>query len=171
MTTSTTAIYNASMWNTTDAEIPARHLIPIWLRLVYLVMYCVIFVVGIFGNSLVICVVARSKPMQTITNLFIVNLAISDVTMCLLAIPFTPMSYFLNDWIFGSVLCHLVPMTLAVSVYVSTLTSTVIAIDRYFVIVHPFKPRMTTNVCIIVIAFIWWVLLNTYIYCCMHVYV
>lgn len=96
--------------------------------------------------------------MQTITNLFIVNLAISDVMMCLLAIPFTPLSYFLNDWVFGSALCNLVPMTLGVSVYVSTLSSTVIAVDRYFVIVHPFKPRMTTPVCLIVIGIIWQVL-------------
>jgi neuropeptide Y receptor len=40
-------------------------------------------------------------------------------------------------------------------VYVSTLTSLAIAIDRYFVIVHPFKPRMKLGVCILLIAVVW----------------
>ncbi len=39
--------------------------------------------------------------------------------------------------------------------YVSTLTSLAIAIDRYFVIVHPFKPRMKLGVCILLIAVVW----------------
>jgi neuropeptide Y receptor len=74
---------------------------------------------------------------------------------CLLAVPFTPLSFFSENWIFGKFLCHLVPFSLGVCVYVSTLTSLAIAIDRYFVIVHPFKPRMKLGVCILLIGVIW----------------
>ena len=93
--------------------------------------------------------------MQSVTNVFIMNLALSDILMCLLAVPFTPISFFLEYWILGKFLCHLVPFSLGVSVYVSTLTSLAIAIDRYFVIVHPFKPRMRLGVCILLIAVVW----------------
>lgn len=125
------------------------------LTALFICLYAIIFLIGVSGNSLVIFVVIRNKAMQTITNIFITNLAVSDIMMCFLAVPFTPLSFFMNSWIFGKVLCHIVPMSLCICVYVSTLTSTAIAVDRYFVIVYPFKPRMKTGVCLLMILAIW----------------
>jgi len=53
------------------------------------------------------------------------------------------------------VLCHVVPMIMGVSVYVSTLTSMAIAVDRYFAIVHPLRSRLTSRGCLFVIAAVW----------------
>ncbi|KAH3706757.1 prolactin-releasing peptide receptor-like isoform X2 [Dreissena polymorpha] len=125
------------------------------LTVVFIILYVVLFFIGFSGNSLVVYIVMRNKAMQTITNIFITNLAISDIMICLLAVPFTPLSYFMNSWVFGDGLCHIVPMSLCICVFVSTLTSTAIAVDRYFVIVYPFKPRMKTCVCILMIIAIW----------------
>ncbi|XP_060601611.1 neuropeptide Y receptor type 2-like [Ruditapes philippinarum] len=125
------------------------------LTAIFIILYVILFFIGVSGNSLVVYVVLRNKAMQSITNIFITNLAVSDIMMCLLAVPFTPLSYFMNSWTFGEVLCHIVPMTLCICVYVSTLTSTAIAVDRYFVIVYPFKPRMKTCVCLLMIVAIW----------------
>ena len=55
----------------------------------------------------------------------------------------------------GRILCHLISYSLAISAYVNTLTSLVIAIDRYFVIIYPFKPRMKLSVCILLIVVVW----------------
>lgn len=126
-----------------------------WLRVVLISLYVVIFALGVAGNSLVVYIVAARRAMQSITNIFIANLAVSDVIMCLLAVPFTPISGLLQSWPFGEALCHVVPMTMGVSVHVSTLTSTAIAVDRYFVIVHPFRPRMKSAVCLVLIGAIW----------------
>ena len=126
-----------------------------WFRVIFIFLYGLIFLLGLSGNILVVHIVVHNKQMKTITNIFITNLAFSDILMCLVAVPFTPLSAFMSSWVFGDVLCHIVPMILAVSVYVSTLTSTAIAIDRYFVIVHPFKPRMKTTVCLLIIVCIW----------------
>jgi len=125
------------------------------LRAALIVAYSVIFVLGIAGNTLVVYVVAHNSSMQTTTNVFIANLAVSDIMMCLLAVPFTPISGLLQAWPFGSALCRFVPMTLGVSVYVSTLTSTAIAVDRYCVIVHPFLRRMRIRACLVLICIIW----------------
>jgi len=83
-----------------------------WLRVILISLYVVIFVLGLAGNSLVVYIVAARKTMQSITNIFIANLAVSDIIMCLLAVPFTPISGLLQSWPFGEALCHLVPMTL-----------------------------------------------------------
>lgn len=120
-----------------------------------IIIYSIIFLLGTVGNSLVVYVVCRKRSMQSVTNVFIMNLAFSDILMCLLAVPFTPISFFQEYWMLGKFLCHLVPFSLGVSVYVSTLTSLAIAIDRYFVIVHPFKPRMRRGVCVLLIAVVW----------------
>lgn len=126
-----------------------------WVQSMCILLYSLIFLLGVSGNSLVVYVVLRNRAMQTITNIFITNLAISDILMCLLAVPFTPIGFYLTSWVFGETLCHLVPMTLGLSVYVSTLTSTAIAIDRFFVIVHPFRPRMKKVTCLMLLVAIW----------------
>ncbi len=140
-------------------------------------LYSLIFLIGITGNILVVYVVCRKKSMQSVTNLFIMNLALSDILMCMLAVTFTPISFFQDYWVLGKLqvhlnvflfysvyllfyfvilsLCHLINFTMGVSVYVSTLTSLAIALDRYFVIVHPFKPRMKLSVCIFLIGVVW----------------
>lgn len=125
------------------------------VQLIFYIFYGNIFVVGVLGNALVCFVVARNRQMQTVTNLFIANLAVSDVLLCVLAVPFTPLYTFLGGWIFGRTLCHLVPYAQGVSVYISTLTLTSIAIDRFIVIIYPFHPRMKIQVCLLVILGVW----------------
>lgn len=121
----------------------------------FIVTYILIFIMGVFGNVLVCFVVFRNRLMQSVTNLFITNLALSDILLCILAVPFTPSYTFLRRWVFGTILCHLVPYAQGVSVYTSTLTLTAIAIDRFFVIIYPFQQRMKLIACIIIILIIW----------------
>ncbi|XP_018334615.1 prolactin-releasing peptide receptor-like [Agrilus planipennis] len=125
------------------------------VQALFFIVYTTIFVLGIFGNLLVCYVVLRNKAMQTVTNLFIANLALSDIFLCTLAVPFTPLYTFLGRWVFGELICHLVSHAQGISVYISTLTLTSIAIDRYVVIIYPFYPRMKLITCLIIIVCIW----------------
>ena len=102
----------------------------LWVQLGFGLLYLIIFCLGVFGNLLVIIVVCRNKHMKNVTNLFILNLAFSDVVMCLFAVPFTPLASFTGRWLFGRTLCILFPFSQGVSVYISTLTLTIIAVDR-----------------------------------------
>lgn len=125
------------------------------VQTVFYAFYSIIFVLGLFGNVLVVFVVGRNRQMHTVTNLFIANLALSDVLLCVLAVPFTPLYTFLNRWVFGKTLCHVVPYAQGASVYISTLTLTSIAVDRFLVIIYPFHPRMKIEVCLAIIVSIW----------------
>lgn len=118
-------------------------------------LYITIFVTGICGNVLVCYVVFRNKAMHTVTNIFIANLALSDILLCTFAVPFTPLYLFMHEWVFGDVLCHLVPYAQGVSVYISAFTLMSIAIDRFFVIIHPFKPRLQVKYSLLIVVFIW----------------
>jgi len=59
---------------------------------VYCVAYVIVFVVGLIGNSFVIAVVYRAPRMRTVTNFFIVNLAVADVLVIVFCLPATLMS-------------------------------------------------------------------------------
>lgn len=56
---------------------------------------------------------------------------------------------------FGKLLCHLLPYAQGVSVYISAFTLMSIAIDRFFVIIYPFKPRMEIRICLLIVACVW----------------
>lgn len=127
----------------------------IFVQMSFSIFYLAIFIVGIIGNVLVCYVVCRNKAMHTVTNFFITNLALSDILLCILAVPFTPLYTFLGQWIFGNLLCHLVPFAQGVSIYISTLTLTSIAMDRYIVIIYPFRHRMRVSICMVIITAIW----------------
>ncbi|CAN7937360.1 unnamed protein product, partial [Ixodes hexagonus] len=140
--------YHVSVINDYITSIPA-------VKAFFYCIYILIFVVGICGNVLVCYVVFRNKSMQTVTNFFITNLGLSDILLCTLAVPFTPLYQFMRKWVFGRVLCHLVPYAQGVSVYISSFTLMAIAIDRFFVIIYPFKPRLQIKVCFMIIISIW----------------
>lgn len=126
------------------------------LKIFFYLFYLLIFVLGLAGNALVCYVVIRNKSMHNVTNVFITNLALSDILLCIFAVPFTPL-YLLTfkAWVFGKLFCHLVPYAQGVSVYISAFTLMAIAIDRFFVIIHPFKPRMAMYTCGLIIVTIW----------------
>lgn len=118
-------------------------------------LYVIAFLLGMFGNFLVCFVVCRQRTMQTVTNFFITNLAVADVLLCLFCVTLTPTYTFVGKWMFGKFLCHLVAFLQCFCVYLSTLTLTSIAIDRFFVIIFPFRPRMKISTCCIILVLIW----------------
>lgn len=126
-----------------------------FVQFVFSLLYIIIFLVGMFGNFLVCFVVARQRTMQTVTNFFITNLAFADILLCLFCVTLTPTYTFLGRWIFGKFLCQLMAFLQCWCVYLSTLTLTSIAIDRFFVIIFPFRPRMKIATCLLILLLIW----------------
>lgn len=89
-----TLIMNASLNATSESafipELFYRHSMA--MTAVYCVAYLLVFAVGIVGNFFVIAVVFRSPRMRTVTNFFIVNLAVADILVIVFCLPATLMS-------------------------------------------------------------------------------
>lgn len=62
------------------------------VKALLIVAYSVIIIMSLFGNMLVCHVVLKNKRMRSATSLFIVNLAVSDIMITLLNMPFTLVS-------------------------------------------------------------------------------
>lgn len=74
-----------------------------------LALYSIIFLLAIVGNSLVILTLVQNKRMRTITNLFLLNLAVSDIFLGVFCMPFTLVGTILRNFIFGEIMCKLLP--------------------------------------------------------------
>ncbi|KAG8174766.1 hypothetical protein JTE90_024232 [Oedothorax gibbosus] len=126
------------------------------------IMYIVISVAAIGGNVIVCYIVFAYQRMRSVTNFFIVNLAVGDILMASLCIPFGFVSnLLLQYWPFGAVMCVVVSYAQAVSVFVSAYTLVAISVDRYIAILYPLRPRMTKLQAKLIIGLIWIVALLT----------
>uniref|UniRef100_A0AC35U5W0 G_PROTEIN_RECEP_F1_2 domain-containing protein n=1 Tax=Rhabditophanes sp. KR3021 TaxID=114890 RepID=A0AC35U5W0_9BILA len=107
------------------------------IMIVFLVFYVHIFLFGIIGNATIAYMTLKHKVLQSVQNIFILNLVISDIIVCIFSLPLTPITNIVKQWHFGTPMCHLLPMIQAVSVYVSSFSLSAIAIDRYILVVRP----------------------------------
>jgi len=95
--------------------------------------------VVIIGNSLVIAAVFTHRNLRTVTNTFIVSLAVADLLLGAVVLPFSSVNEILGWWPFGSIWCS---AWLAIDVWVCTasiLNLCAISLDRYLAISRPFE--------------------------------
>ncbi|XP_036675779.3 dopamine D2-like receptor isoform X4 [Drosophila suzukii] len=96
-------------------------------------------ILTLFGNILVILSVCRERSLQTVTNYFIVSLAIADLLVAVVVMPFAV--YFLVNgvWALPDVVCD---FYIAMDVICSTssiFNLVAISIDRYIAVTQPIK--------------------------------
>ena len=92
-----------------------------------------------FGNLSVCYAVYRSQRLRTLRNMFVVALAVSDIFMSTCCIPFSVVTLYLGQWIFGQRFCCFHGFAVFTFGLVSLHTMAVIAVSRYFRVVKPNK--------------------------------
>ncbi|NXM64546.1 OX2R protein, partial [Illadopsis cleaveri] len=107
--------------------------------------YIVVFIVALIGNVLVCLAVWKNHHMRTVTNYFIVNLSLADILVTITCLPATLVVDITETWFFGQTLCKVIPYLQTVSVSVSVLTLSCIALDRWYAICHPLMFKSTAK--------------------------
>ncbi|RUS79277.1 hypothetical protein EGW08_012964, partial [Elysia chlorotica] len=108
---------------------------------IIIVPYALIFLLSVLGNGLVILTLVRHKKMRTITNMYLINLACSDLLLAVFCMPFTLIPMLMQEFVFGPVLCVLIRYAQAVSVGVSCGTLVAISLERFYAICEPLRSR------------------------------
>lgn len=116
---------------------------------IFMFLYAVVGFVGLVGNISMLIVMGKRRLYQDPTFFFLGNLAFSDLIKCIFVLPISLANMLIQNWIFGSFLCFFLPMIQFFPIHASMLTFLMIAIDRYRVIVNPFKARAPAGLCII----------------------
>lgn len=115
-------------------------------RITKIGLYTLIFTLSCIGNSLVAIVIIRAQGTWTSANVLILNLALCDLILPTLSIPFDLALEEVNYiWPFGSGMCKVLwPFQTAFSTS-SSLTLVAISLDRYRTIGKPLSMRVSTG--------------------------
>ncbi|XP_062619522.1 rhodopsin-like [Saccostrea cucullata] len=128
---------------------------------VHLVLGVVATLVGIISltsNGFIIWMFYRYRSLRISSNLLVLNLAITDTFLALGNLPWLAISSFRGYWIFGYIGCQVYGFIGAMAGFISINTLTVIAMERFFVIVirMPWKQVKTSSKTVgVAILFIW----------------
>uniref|UniRef100_T1JMX2 G-protein coupled receptors family 1 profile domain-containing protein n=1 Tax=Strigamia maritima TaxID=126957 RepID=T1JMX2_STRMM len=118
-------------------------------------LFAVVFIVSLIANACLAAVVLRYRELRTVTNFFIINLALAD---CLFAasIPLVAITRVSETWILGDTVCRLLLYFQFVCGAVLLWTLTMISLERYrCIVLHPMKSRLTSVHAWILILIIW----------------
>lgn len=131
------------------------HLVSV-SNIIYISVEFLLMVAILFGNLLTVAVVARFSHLQTVTNKFVMSLAMSDI-MVGLVIPYHSMFYIFPSLNSHKIACLLYYAFMTLSCGVSIISLTTISLDRYIAIFYPLRYAglMTGRTSNVVIAGVW----------------
>ncbi|XP_014305162.1 C-C chemokine receptor type 6 [Myotis lucifugus] len=104
-------------------------------RLFVPITYSLICVFGLLGNVLVVLTFAFYKKAKSMTDVYLLNMALADI-LFVLTLPFWAVTHATGQWVFSSALCKLVRGVYAVNFHCGMLLLACISLDRYVAIVQ-----------------------------------
>lgn len=96
-------------------------------------LYSLVFAFGLVGNLLVVLALTNSSKHKSITDIYLLNLALSDL-LFVTTLPFWT-HYVLNEQGFNNALCKLITAFYFIGYFSGIFFITIISIDRYVAIV------------------------------------
>ncbi|XP_038654441.1 atypical chemokine receptor 2-like [Scyliorhinus canicula] len=119
------------------------------------VLYITAFVFGILGNSFLVLMILKYLKLKTMTDIYLLNLAISDFLFAV-SLPFWA-TYVTTEWIFGNAMCKIISAVYSVNFYSGIFFIACMSLDMYLQIVHTvsMKNHRTIFKSIVISAAVW----------------
>ncbi|XP_054455133.1 somatostatin receptor type 5 [Anoplopoma fimbria] len=120
------------------------------------ILYLVVCILGLAGNSLVIIAILKLDKMSSSTTVYIFNLALAD-GLFMVGLPFIASQNFQNYWMFGDTVCKVVMVLDGINQFTSVFCLTAMSIDRFMALADPlrFASWRTPRWAKMVSAFLW----------------
>ncbi|KAK2091020.1 C-C chemokine receptor type 5 [Saguinus oedipus] len=109
-----------------DVKQMGAHLLP--------PLYSMVFLFGFVGNMLVVLILINCKRPKSMTDIYLLNLAISDLIF-LFTVPFWA-HYAAGQWDFGNTMCQFLTGLYFIGFFSGIFFIILLTIDRYLAIVH-----------------------------------
>ncbi|XP_060104884.1 C-C chemokine receptor type 1-like [Heteronotia binoei] len=97
-------------------------------------LYSLVFTFGLLGNALVVLILILFKKLKSMTDIYLLNLAISDL-LFIVSLPFWAYAVG-NEWVFGNTMCKILSAAYDTGFYSGSFFIILLTIDRYLAIVH-----------------------------------
>ncbi|KAM9231497.1 chemokine XC receptor 1 [Leptosomus discolor] len=119
------------------------------------VLYSLTFLLSLLGNTLVLWILFKYENLTSLTNVFIMNLCVSDLVFsCMLPFWAVDQSF---GWIFGEFLCKAVNAVFSIGYYSGVFFLTLMTILRYLSVVNPLSTlRSQTQRCGFLVSLVVW---------------
>ncbi|XP_052447777.1 dopamine receptor D2b [Carassius gibelio] len=139
--------------NSTSCE--AKHQYNYYAMLLTLLIFVIVF-----GNVLVCMAVSREKALQTTTNYLIVSLAVADLLVATLVMPWVVYLEVVGEWRFSKIHCDVFVTLDVMMCTASILNLCAISIDRYTAVAMPmlYNTRYSSKKRVTVMISVVWVL-------------
>ena len=131
----------------------------------YTVIEAITTVLSIVGNSLVCLAFIRNTRLRTVTNFFILSLAVADLLVATFVFPFFTVATGLCAWPFDYSFCQFTGFFVYYWAQVSLCTLALTSINRYFCVVKPhcYRTFFTKKKTVLFIISVWVFLLTFYL--------
>ena len=104
------------------------YLLGVWISLIF--FYGIASIGSVYGNGLVLWIVSTTKSLQNVNNLFVANLAITDIIISAFVSPFQSYAATVQRWDMPEFMCKLCPFVQYTCVNVNVFNLILIARDR-----------------------------------------
>ena len=99
------------------------------------IMFSLILILGTAGNGLVVYVILKNRQLQSVTNVFLLSLAVADLLFLVFCVPVTAYKYAAANWTLGDTVCKLTHYVQYATVYITIWTLVCVSLLRYMTIV------------------------------------
>ena len=110
-------------------------------------------IVALVGNTLLIYIVWKKPETRNLTSFLFVNMAVADLLVAVFQMPISIIHFYISG--VSDLFCRLQYYALHVSMIASVFCLTVMAFDRYFAVVQPFRQSIWFRKPKIIVPIIW----------------
>ena len=110
---------------------------------------------ALFGNTLLCIAFFKNNHLRSVTNMFVLTIAVSDIIMSVIAMPLSEGSLIAEKWMFGAHVCHIQGFLVHFLAFLSLQMMALTAVNRYVRVLKPdlykkvFTPRYTAMMVIL----------------------
>lgn len=106
------------------------YILPWYQQLAWTLVFAVMILVAIVGNIIVMWIIVAHRRMRTVTNLFLLNLAVADFLLASGNAAFNFVFMLNSHWPFGNSFCVISNFVASLTVSTSVFTILAMSLDR-----------------------------------------
>jgi hypothetical protein len=108
-------------------------------------LYAFPFIIGTTSNVVLLIIIICNKDLRTVPNMYIINLAISDIILLTVLFAEAYANRVSDMWLYDDFICTFLPFCRRLSVCLSAYSVAVLSFQRYRVIVNALHVRVSSK--------------------------